>query len=327
VIVAGYSVETRPGSEVGRDFAVGASQTLIAGRIQRNLRGGIDGLEISGTVGGDVAVSIPARAESASTAIFGGTPPPDATIPAVRPGLTVTDSARIDGRLSYESPTEYPVGGRAGHGVSWTPMATEAPQPGPVDIVADIARKAIAIAVVGLLLMWLIPRGVTSIGNTVEARPAPSIGWGIVVASLAVIAILGLGFGVIILTLGFAAITLYPLAGLVFLLGLLCEATLIIGFVVISGLVAQAIVSYKAGRMLLERVRPPVGERDVFPLFVGALIFAVVSAIPVAGGLLGLVAAFAILGSAWLVVRGDRGERLIRTPGDAGPSLATSPAE
>src|SRR4051794_32755734 len=66
VIVAGYSAEIRPGSTVGRDFGVGASQAVIAGRVQRNVRGGIDALEISGNVGGDVVASIAARTSSAS---------------------------------------------------------------------------------------------------------------------------------------------------------------------------------------------------------------------------------------------------------------------
>jgi hypothetical protein len=328
VIVAGYSTEIRPGSTVGRDLGVGASQALIAGRIQRNVRGGIDGLEISGNVGGDVIASIPGRAQSLSTAIFEGKEPPGVTVPVVKPGLTVTDSARIDGRLRYESPQEYPIAGRVGQGVSWTPMAADVPtERGPVDVVLDIARKAIAIAVVGLLLMWLTPGGLTLIGNTIETRPAPSVGWGIVVACLAVVAIIGLGFGMVILALGFVTITLFSLAGLIFMLGVLSEATLVIGLVVITGLVAQAIISHKAGRMLLERVRPPVGQRDALPLFVGAILFAVVSAVPVLGGLLALAAAFATLGAAWLIVRGERAGRLITSPQDAGPTRAPAPAE
>jgi hypothetical protein len=332
VIAAGYSAEIRPGSTVGRDFGIGASQAVIAGRIQRNVHAGVDAMEISGNVGGDVRATIPSRPSSVTSAAFNSAPPPVKTAPVVRPGLTVTESARIDGRLLYESPREYPIGGRVGQEVKWSQMAAdEVIEPGPFDvaisIVLDILRKTVAIAVVGLLLLWLAPRGLALIGHTIQARPGPSTGWGFLIACAAVLAIFGLGFGIIIFVMGFSVITLFSLAGLVFLLGLLCEVTLIVGLAVITGLVAQAIVSYQLGRLLLERTGHPIGERDVPPLFVGALLFAVITAIPVFGGVIGLVTAFATLGAAWLIVRGERMGGPLTTQRGAGPALAPAPAE
>jgi cytoskeletal protein CcmA (bactofilin family) len=58
LMVGAYSLETRPGSAVGRDTLIGAYQALLTGTIGRNLAGGLAGLDIRSSIGGDVNVAV-----------------------------------------------------------------------------------------------------------------------------------------------------------------------------------------------------------------------------------------------------------------------------
>jgi hypothetical protein len=129
LMIGTYSLETRPGSVISRDVAVGAYQAMIAGTVERNLRGSMAGLAVRGLVGGDVDVTVGTPEESAPQTMM--SPPPEIALPSVRPGLTVEDSARINGRLRYTSTREFATRGNVGQGVVWEQQRVEErPQPG-----------------------------------------------------------------------------------------------------------------------------------------------------------------------------------------------------
>src|SRR5205814_8915060 len=97
--VGGYSLGTRAGSSVGRDVLGGGYQALLAGEIGRNLRAGVQGLELRGTIGGDAEVEVGARQGGASPYMGGA--PPGVVMPVVPGGLTLADPAQVKGRLVY----------------------------------------------------------------------------------------------------------------------------------------------------------------------------------------------------------------------------------
>ncbi len=306
LVAFAYSIESQPGSIVGRDMTVAGYQALIAGTAQRNVAGGLAGLEVRGTVGGDVNMSVGGRDGSSAPRWFG--PNPTAAVPSVPPGLTVADTARIGGHLTYDSPQSYPIQGQVAQGVTWNERV--APQPeqrGFGAVVADNVRRLIVLGVIALLLLWLVPHATRGLIATIEARPLSSLGWGIVAAFAAVGVIIGVLALTFALAAAFGGLTLGSLAGLVVVLGLVGDLAVVVGLAVFVAFVAQALVSYLTGHALLRWLRPDLLSQRFLPLLVGLPVFVILTAIPGIGGLIALLAALAALGAVWIMVR-DRGQ-------------------
>jgi hypothetical protein len=314
LVIGAYSLENRPGSVIGRDVAVGAYQALLAGTVDRNVRGGMAGLDIRGLVGGDVDVAVGSTEEAAPSPTM--SPPPEIALPIVRPGLTVEDSAQINGRLKYRSTREFFPRGNVGQGVTWEQQRVEEPaQPGPTSAVADGVRKLAALAIVGALLLWLAPGWTRRLANTVQTKPFPSIGWGLVASVAAIAAMIGIVVGTIILAGALFATTLSGLGALVTVLGLLAEGALIVGFVSFTALIGQVVVAYMGGSWVVQRTNPAWATRRAAPLLAGIPILVILTAIPILGGFIGLIAALAALGALWLWVR-DRNQPAPATAAD-----------
>src|SRR5688572_2819285 len=102
IIAAGYSLETREGSAIGQDLVFAGGQILLAGEVSRNLQAATGAFELRGTVGRNVNADV---GEAGAT--FAGPPPTlfmppsPVSIPSVAPGLTIAESAKIEGNLGY----------------------------------------------------------------------------------------------------------------------------------------------------------------------------------------------------------------------------------
>jgi hypothetical protein len=320
LMIGAYSLENRPGSVIGRDLALGAYQALLAGTVERNVRGGMAGLDIRGLVGGDVDITVGSTEEGAPGPTT-MSPPPEIALPSVRPGLTVEDSAQINGRLKYTSAREFAPRGSVGQGVTWEQQRVEErAQPGPMSTVADIVRKLAALAIVGILLVWLAPRWTKRLADTVQAKPFPSIGWGLVASVAAIAAMIGICVGTMLLAGALFATTLAGLGALVAVLGMLAEATLIVGFVSFTALIGQAIIAYMGGAWALQRTNPSWATHPAAPLLAGIPILVLLTAIPILGGVIGLIAALAALGALWLWVRELRAPTPAAVVVDQGPT-------
>jgi cytoskeletal protein CcmA (bactofilin family) len=308
LVVFAYSVENRAGSAVGRDVTIGAYQALLTGNVARNVVGGMAGLEIQGTVGGDVNVTVGTNDESTPPTMAPVSPPPAVVLPFVRPGLTVADSANIAGRVIYEAPRNYAIGGKIGQGVTWNQRAVEQPiQPGFGSVVADNVRRLVALAVIGMLFLRLALRPTQELAATIQVRPLPSLGWGFVAAFAASGVVTGVAIATVLLAVALGALTLGSLAGLVVVLGLLGDVTLAVGLTVFAAYVAQALASYLTGQLLLRQFQPALLARRYTPFLIGLPVFVIVTALPGVGGLIGLLVAIMAMGAIWIRVR-DRGE-------------------
>jgi hypothetical protein len=123
---------------------------------------------------------------------------------------------------------------------------------------------------------------------TVLDRPLASLGWGL----LGLVAFLILGIVILLVTLLLAIVlgllTLGGLVALIIVLGLLAEAALVLAFWVSTNYLAQIVVSFLAGVLLVEAVGPGRGRGQVLPLVVGVVVYVLLRAIPVLGPLVGL---------------------------------------
>ncbi len=188
LLAAGYSLETRPGSSVGRDIVVASGQTLLAGDATRNVTAYTGALQIDGTVGGNV------KAEVGETNQTQAGPPPGmfmgpstVPVPLVKQGLTVDPAARIAGNLQYTQNADlvFPAGVISGS-VTRVPRPVEKAQPTPQQTlglkvgawVLGSARSLITLILLGLLLAWLFPLFLKSVSEKLQraAVAKPSLG-------------------------------------------------------------------------------------------------------------------------------------------------------
>jgi cytoskeletal protein CcmA (bactofilin family) len=314
VVGAGYSLETRGGSQFGRDVVFAGGQTLLAGDIARNIMAATGALEIRGNVGGDVDAQVGEAGEAG--------PPPGmfmpqsaVAVPSVRPGLTIDPSASIGGDLTYTQSKElsFPASVVAGKISRTVPPATTA-APHEKTTGQKLAawglnsvRNAISLILIGLLLIWLFPTFVRGLSERLQAKPWNSLGWGVVSWAGFFFAV----FLVIIVTILagvlFGILTLGQLAGAAICLGFLALIALIAAFALVTAFLAKIVFGTALGKGILLRTNSPLAEHRYWPMVIGVLITVAILAVlsfPLFPGALGWLFNLAIvlfgLGALWL---------------------------
>jgi cytoskeletal protein CcmA (bactofilin family) len=324
---AAFSLEAKRGSSVGGVYFAG-SQAQLAGDVAGNVRVFVDGLQILGTISGDVSAAV---GQAGDEPPFGPTAfmPNGPSVPAVPSGLTIGDGAVVRGQIAYSSPSQATVSGGALIGAldhtltrpEGAAVEPERPEFSP----ASLLRRYASLLIVGLLLAWLAPTWVRRTADAVESRPLPSLGWGIVACGLALAATLVILIGMILLAVIFGTLSLGDLVGTTIVLGLLGMFVVPVVFGVALTYGAQLAVSFLAGRWIVARVQPSAAGGRVWPLVVGIAALVLLTAVPAVGGLIGLLVALAGLGGVWILT----GEPLIpgtpRMIAPAAPPPAPAP--
>jgi hypothetical protein len=304
IIAAGASLETRKGSATGQDAVVFGAQALMAGDVTRNVKISAGGIEFRGNIGGNAEAEVGDTKDEGHVPMF-FSPNSPIPMPNVKGGLTIDPAAKIGGKLTYTSAKELPIpGGVVAGAVSHvSPKIAPIVQPTASELfmtsLLAAIRKMVTLIIIGLLLGWLFPGFLSFTINRARTAPWPSLGFGIVSFAAFFFALLVLIVATVIIAIMFGALTLSGLSVTVVFLGILGTFTLIFGFVLAMTFVAQVIVSILSGRLILERVRPEWAENKVWPLVIGVIIFAVLTAIPILGQLTGLLVILLGLGALW----------------------------
>lgn len=307
IISAAGSLELRKSSLVGTDLVFVGGQALLAGEVARNLKMAGGGLELRGTVGGDAFINTgdPEPSSQDPMIFMPNSPIP---LPNVQAGLKIDPQANIEGTLEYVSRKDIKFpGGIAARVKRIEPIVDPASVVKPPTLmertvtgVLDMFRNMVTLLLLGLLLVWLFPNFIQSSVEQVRAAPLPAFGWGIVswaafffVLTLILVAMLfgGIFFG--ILTLG-------GLSATIIWLGVLSMFTLVVGFVLSAAVLSKIIVAALGGQMILSRLKPEWAEHRIWPLALGVVIFAILAAIPIFGGLFNLIVILLGLGALWL---------------------------
>jgi hypothetical protein len=317
ILGAGYSLEIRKGSTVGRDVVFATGQTLLAADVSRNVEAYTGALEIDGNVGGNVKAQIGEAGESRA-----GPPPtmfmPQSTVPApiVKQGLTIDPAARIAGNLEYTQNVDLAIPAGVVVGKVTRIAQPEQKNETPVEKtagqkVADWAlhagRSMVTLILIGLLLLWLFPLFTGSVSNELQSRPLPSLGWGVITYAGFFFALLLVVFVTILGAVVFGVLTLGGLSGSIVVLGLLALFGLIIGFVLATSFAAKVVFGMALGKWILARTQPSLAEHRYWPMVIGVVITVAVIALltfPLIPGFLGGLLNFAIilagLGALWL---------------------------
>jgi cytoskeletal protein CcmA (bactofilin family) len=321
---AGWSLETEPGSVVGGSLVFGGGQALLGGEVVGDASLSAGGVSLQGKVGGDVEAAVGSSEDEMPFTPFKFMPQMPA-IPTVSNGLTVGPEASVGGKLEYTGAQEasIPAGAVAGP-VQYTKPAEPAAPAAPAAPSAEaerglrlpsvglllvmwllgLLRNTATLLIVGLLLAWLAPGLARRGAEHLKEKPWPALGWGAVVffgvwAVAAVIVFVAGG-----LALFFTVLTLFKLAALIMVVGLLLASVLVVAYVIAAGLLAKIIVGYLLGRLILRQLDPMTGAGRVWPLVLGVVILSLVFSIPCLGRLANLAVILLGLGALWLMVAG-----------------------
>ena len=311
VLAAGYSFDAMAGSTIGGSLFWGGYQASLAGEVEEDVKGGMGALYVAGVIRGNVEVEV-------------GEPDPDfedtlpffqtwMPTPMMPPGFRVAEGAEIGGQLTYTSGSQGEIAPEAeitGGIVYQTPVPSPVevekakvltPQQLAMNWFLDQLRRLIALLLIGLILVWVIPGPVREAATALQTRPWGSLGWGILMVIFVCIAVHIIAFLVIVLDLILGALGFGGLVASITGLGLLTNATIIVGFLIVVGYITKVVVSFLVGRMILERIRATWGAGRVWPLVLGVVLFALVRAIPVLGWFIGLIVTLFGLGALWLM--------------------------
>lgn len=294
LVAAGYGLDLDAESRVDGDLVFGGRQALLTGAVGGTARVGAEGLELRGTVGGDL---------NATVGRSGATPPPGTTaglppVPTVRGGLTVGDAARVGGDLELTLPEDAAVPDAAEAGVAGSVRAER------VSVATGRAwwrvwlERALALTLVGMLLLAFLPRRLRGAAERVEARPWRTLGIGallLVGAPLTLLLLVGVGALLVALL---APIGLGGLGGALLAVTLLLAFAGALAYALAAGFVAPVVVGLAGGRRTLA-LGASSASSAALALIVGVTLLTLLFRVPLLGALVALTVAVLGLGALW----------------------------
>lgn len=313
VNIAGANLESKQGSAIDGDLAVFANQALIAGRIGRDVIGGMNGLELRGVVGRNMTVGV---GEKGSTQFM----PSSTPNLGVKSGLVLVDGAQVGGKLEYGSPSEATISPGAKVAGSVTRKETrdtsDTSATTTTSVVLSVVQRFVTLLLIGLLLIWLAPAWLRRLDDTIQAKPLSSLGFGLLALIIFLVVLVLIPVIGILVALLLGLLSLSGIAWFLAIASVLLDAIILVGFLVFVVYVAEVLISFLVGRWVLQRFQPSLAEGRVLPFVLGLVLFVIVTAIPLLGDLIGFVAVLLGLGALWLWLR----------PGRPHTAVVTSPS-
>ena len=179
LIGAAFSLESLESSSVGADLVYAGYQAWLGGDIGENLKAGLANCEIAGHVGGDVELSVDGD-DAGGQAYIGGNPPP-VSIPNVAAGLTIRDTAQIDGVLSYTSHREANIedgATMANEVVHERPVVETQQPPTPMEKTFRVVAQYVSLLIIGVCVLLVAPTSMRNMSDKIRERPLASLGMG-----------------------------------------------------------------------------------------------------------------------------------------------------
>lgn len=250
--IAGGNVSFSKLSAVGWEALVFAGLLDMQGRVQKDLRGAVGAATLNGPVGRDVWLKV-------------GEPNQ----------LMLQPQTNITGNFTYLSPTPATIlsGATVKGEVKYQPFAAKPnPNYAKAAFFAFLAFKLISMLslwIVGLVLIWLVPKGVERFNRNLEKHPARALGYGAIVffATPPVVILLAL------------SIIGIPLA---VILTLSYIAYLMLGFIVAA--------TYLGDRLLRKAKKRPWHVSLNWAMVLGVAVLVIITSIPFFGPLIKVAA-------------------------------------
>ena len=320
----GFSLSMSDGSRVSKDLFVAGYQALLSGAIDRDLAFAGAAVELNSSIGRNVTLNVGNVEEASQSNSWTAFNPyigryVDTTI---QPGIRVSDSASIGGKLSYTSSVDVTKNLDAvtsGAIVYQTPVPYENQQnnyenngnvkdfdrrsiPGALFGAAALgaARNFLKLFALGALALWLLAKPFKKLTDAAYADPLKSIGWGFVLIAIGCLAvfIVPLVFVLVGILLGFLSLgsLLYfwfGIAGTVLML-----AFMVFFFAIFT--LSKILAAFLFGKWLMKGLFKQETEKPWLSLLLGVFLYVLIRAIPVVGWLAALTAALFGMGAFWL---------------------------
>jgi cytoskeletal protein CcmA (bactofilin family) len=335
---SGDAVIVAAGETVSHDLYAFAGTVRVEGTVDGDLvaSGGL--VDVSGTVTGDVlaaggSVNITGTVNG-DTRIAGGTLSVGGAIKedllATGGQLTVTSSGTVGedliagtGQLTIDGAVTGNVLARTGtytkagtiggtEDVTITSRGDQAAEPGQpgaaptaTQQVIDAVRHFLVVVLVGALLIWFAPRAYATMKTTLQQRPLPSAGWGVVAFIGFVVLLIVVLIVMILLAIVFGLLGFSELVGIDILGGTVAILGASLAFSVVAGYVADALVGVALASLVM-RGENTSRWRELAVLAVGAAVVVLVSSLPIVGPWVKLVVILLGLGAVLLWVRTRR---------------------
>ncbi|MBI4122327.1 MAG: hypothetical protein HY461_03265 [Parcubacteria group bacterium] len=269
------------GGEVHLDGVVGKNVTVFGGNIYFGPESavGLEVLAMGGSIDFDGQVGKDVRL-AAGMAVLSGTIGQDAQV-SVGERLVIQPSTVINGDLNYRSSraAEVMAGATINGAVDYSPLPLKQGRSAFAWwFVAIFFIKLLSLIVLGLLMLWLVPRKLEKVAHGLTVSFGSSLGWGFITAIVVPVIALILALTVIGLPIAFVLMAGYFLT-LVF---------------------ACVVAAFWVGSWCLARLGKPHhghSARAKWAVVLGAVIIMVGGLIPVLGWLAVLVLMLASLGS------------------------------
>jgi hypothetical protein len=161
-------------------------------------------------------------------------------------------------------------------------------------------RDLVTFAILGLLVIWIIPKPLNRWSENVRRHPLKSLAAGVFVLIVGYIGIVIL-FG-LILALGifFYAIQFGDLGGTLLGVGLPATGVAFSALNVFVAFISKLVVAFAFGKIVLEHIFPKALKHNIWPLLLGVIIYLLIRAIPWLGWAIGSVVTLIGLGGIWL---------------------------
>jgi hypothetical protein len=194
--------------------------------------------------------------------------------------------------------------------------------------IIDLVRRYVSLALVGTLLVVFLPVVLRPGAALVRARPLPAVASGVLGVAGFVALLIALVVATVLLAVAFGGLTLGGLAGATVVTGMLAAGVAGLAFTLAAVFVAPALVGLLLGQLVFERTGAPALTerwRPVVAVLVGVLLLVVLTAIPVIGPVLNLLAVLLGLGGLTLVAWERWSRRAAGTAGERPVSAAEPP--
>jgi hypothetical protein len=283
---AGYSLNMYPDSLVQRDVLTAGYQMVFDGVIGGDLIVSLSALELNGQVGGDVTGVITTGSNDFPPQILFPNMP--ANIQALDPGFRSDSTAQVGGEIQIQEVM---------------PVEATAPATGAFGLpewLLDRIGYIIGLIIVAALVVYLAPRFLPAMSDTLQRKPLASLGCGALIHLLLFpLAVLAGLFLIVLLTILFGLLTFGEFVGAVLALTGSLYAFLLSAFLFYAYIIAWLILGHLAGRWLLSRtgLNPARRLTQFLSVALGVLLFQLLRAIPVAGFLVALFVSIFALGA------------------------------
>jgi len=313
----GFDFTAQPDSSISRDLYAGTYQTTLNGQM-RNANVAAAAIVINGSISGDAVLRV-ADASSApdiNSYRFWSYSWPDMPSP-IQPGLRISEGAKIGGKLIYTSQVDQ--GGSIqiapGGGIVYQTPVPDVSQTQRMNTPRTnfpgfnwsgfwlwaMLRNLVTILILGALALWLVPEVYSRAQIQLQLRPLASLAVGLLTLIIALFAIPMVAIGLVLVGLLFGVTTLFDLSGIIFGLGFATYGLALTLFFTLFLWAGKLILSLIIGRWVLNRLSAQANVQQFWALALGALIFALLAAIPVAGFIFTFLVDLAGAGALWYV--------------------------